>query len=222
MIEDHTDCKSRIGPRMHHKSHKRLLLAMAFGFWSFSGTTASLAHANASSASDAKQKAKELFERGNDYLNRKDYPRAAEEFEAAYKLLPDDTMLFNLAYVYQLKGDRKLAIDYYQRYLKAIPNGPVSQEAREYLQKLTEEQATEDRKRETSRSVIAPQPPSPSPPPPAVGDILKKIPPPRGGSKRKVWGPVGGGIGAAVAGGVIAGVLVGTAAPRADGTVHVP
>lgn len=209
---------------MHRKTHKGLLLATTLGLWGLSGTTAAPAHAKASSATDAKQEAKKHFQQGISYQSAGDYPHAVEEFEAAYKLFPSPAMLFNLGQAYRLKGDRKPAIDYYQRYLKEVPSGSASAEASEHLQKLTEEQAAEDREKEKSQLVIVPPPSPPSSPHPAL-DLTKTTPTHVDTNRKRLrWGLIGGGIGAAVAGGVIAGVLVGTAnqVPRPDGVVTVP
>jgi tetratricopeptide (TPR) repeat protein len=207
---------------MHHKAHMRWLLAAALGLSGLCEVRVAPAHGAPASAAEAKQKAKEYFKQGIAYQTAGDYLRAAEELQAAYEFFPSPAMLFNLGQVYRLKGDRKLAIDYYQRYLKEVPSGSASDESREYLQKLTEAQVAEDQEKAKSQlALVPPAPPSQSR---DALDLTKAPPPSDTHSNRRRWGFIGGGIGAAVAGGVIAGVLVGTANrdPASDGRVTVP
>jgi tetratricopeptide (TPR) repeat protein len=156
------------------------------------------------------------FERGSAFHASGDYARAAAEYRAAYALYPSPELLFNLGQVARLSGDRKAALDYYQRYLSAEPEGRASEEARRHIEQLDPEQA--ERPRVRTLQLTLTRPPSPASDP-RVQTALVAQPegshrPPR---KRWVWGVIGG-VGAAVIGGVVAGAVVGTMErpPRPD------
>jgi tetratricopeptide (TPR) repeat protein len=73
--------------------------------------------------------AKSHFKQGKAYQEAGAFLRAAEEFEAAYALDPRTEMLFNIAQAYRLGSDKPKAVDYFQRYLAAQPDGKAADEA---------------------------------------------------------------------------------------------
>lgn len=78
---------------------------------------------------------RELFQKGNDAFNAKDYQRAAIFFQAAYERGRRPELLFNLALALQMSGQTSRAIAEYRRYLEVAPNGRGAEEAREFLAK---------------------------------------------------------------------------------------
>jgi tetratricopeptide (TPR) repeat protein len=156
------------------------------------------------------------FERGSAFHATGDYARAAEEYGAAYALYPSPELLFNLGQVARLSGDRKAALDYYQRYLSVEPNGRASEEARRHIQYLSAEQTDPPRARNVQLTLSRPPAPAAAP-----RDLMGPGDQPetsrRVMRKRWVWGVLGG-VGAMVVGGVVAGAVVGTMdrPPRPD------
>jgi tetratricopeptide (TPR) repeat protein len=82
------------------------------------------------------REAKEHFKRGQRLHDNGKYDEAIVEYEAAYRLAPIPDLLFNLGLVYRLKGEHAKAIDAYERYLDAAPDGPGASDAREFLAEL--------------------------------------------------------------------------------------
>jgi tetratricopeptide (TPR) repeat protein len=78
------------------------------------------------------------FERAQRYEELEDWPRAAAEYEEAYRHYPAPGFLFNLGEVYRLAGDAERAVYYFERYLEEDPHGRGSAAARESLAELKE------------------------------------------------------------------------------------
>lgn len=156
------------------------------------------------------------FERGSALHAAGDYARATVEYRAAYALYPSPELLFNLGQVARLSGDRKAALDYYQRYLIAEPEGRASDEARKHMAQLDPEQAERPRVRTLQLTLVRPISPA-SDPRVQIAVGAKPEDSHRAPRKRWVWGVIGG-VGAAVIGGVVAGAVVGTMdrPPRPD------
>src|SRR5690349_13878725 len=84
-------------------------------------------------AQTPQQEAKRHFQQGKAYQDNGAYEDAVREYEAAYKLAPLPDLLFNIGQAYRLKGDRRKAIEAYQKYLAAAPEGSASDEARDQI-----------------------------------------------------------------------------------------
>jgi hypothetical protein len=189
-----------------------LAVVLVFGF----GAGPS-GRAAAEEASEIVVQAQVHFERGSAFHASGDYQRAAAEYRAAYALYPSAELLFNLGQVARLGGDRKAALEYYQRYLRAEPAGRASEEARNHIEQLVAEQMGLPPKSRRVQLTLARRTGGG-----ATGEDWAEFGPRRETSRpltRKpwFWGVIGG-VGAAVVGGVIAGVVVGTAdrPPRPD------
>jgi tetratricopeptide (TPR) repeat protein len=61
---------------------------------------------------------------------------AVAEYQAAYKLAPLPKFLFNIGQCQRLKGDKQKAIEAYEGYLAAAPEGELSDEARDHVASL--------------------------------------------------------------------------------------
>ena len=90
---------------------------------------------------EAKAQAKRHFERGRTLQKQQDYAAALAEYRAAYELVPTPDLLYNIALVLRLSGDKPAALDHYRRYLERDPNGRGSEEARSWIAKLEAELA---------------------------------------------------------------------------------
>jgi tetratricopeptide (TPR) repeat protein len=90
-------------------------------------------------AAETRRKASEHVQRGDAFKESGDYRAAAREYERAYALVPHPVLFFNLAQVFRLDGDRERAIEFYERYLAAEPNGRASRQARQFAAQLRRE-----------------------------------------------------------------------------------
>jgi Tfp pilus assembly protein PilF len=88
------------------------------------------------SAADLKA-AKDIYKRGNSSLFAGDAPGAAAAFREALRLDPSHTpSMRGLGLAYTQVGNRTLAIDAFQRYLKAAPKAPDAAMIKKRLEDL--------------------------------------------------------------------------------------
>ena len=90
-------------------------------------------------AQRAEDEARRHFAQAEAYFQAGTYDKAAEEYRAAYDLVPRPVLLFNIGLAYEKMGDKSSAVDYYQRYLDADPRGIKSEEARARHEALVRE-----------------------------------------------------------------------------------
>lgn len=109
------------------------------------------------------------------------YELAITEFEAAYSLVPEPILLFNLAQAHRKKGSRDQAILFYQRYLAAAPRARDREEVETRIRELQAESATQTRESLQPLSVASTSPPAgvryQPPPPPTTPDPPAVQPP---------------------------------------------
>ncbi len=99
-------------------------------------------------------KAEEHSRLGVEHYQAGRFPDAIREMLAAYQLVPDPGLLYNIARIYQKMGERQLALDFFSRFVKAEDADPGQvqkalghiQEVRDQVQK--DEQAALDLQRE--------------------------------------------------------------------------
>jgi tetratricopeptide (TPR) repeat protein len=130
-------------------------------------------------SNDARRKAEAHFRAGDDYHRRGKYGQAVDEYLAAYDLAPLPLLLYNVAQAYRLKGDRRKALQYYEKYLAAEPNGRSSAQASIHADVLRKAIEAEDRA-DAERRAQEPPPPAPEPavePPPAPTPVMTPAPP---------------------------------------------
>lgn len=96
------------------------------------------------SKDEQKRQAKSHFKLGVDFYNSGDYDSALREYQAAYAALPIPDILFNIAQVYRLKGNKSVAVDYYKQYLAAEPEGVASAESRMMVATLARDLRVEE------------------------------------------------------------------------------
>lgn len=83
------------------------------------------------------QKAKELHE-------QKRYGEAAAEYLEAYRHMPAPAFLYNAGQVYRLGGEKRKAIEHYEKYLELEPNGEGAADARQFVAELKAALAAEE------------------------------------------------------------------------------
>lgn len=164
---------------------------------------------------DAAKKAEAHFKKGRAAHEAGDLEVAAAEYEAAYELYPDPELLYNLGQVNRLMGKSATAIDYYERYIAADPDGRAVERAHRYIaileKKLEEEKGEKGEKVDEGgerRGDAKASPPAGATRPPRGDDPPPAAPGPRdegGGLGTRRWAAVG----LAVAG--LAGLGVGVA-----------
>ena len=90
---------------------------------------------------DKRRRAGEHVEEGDRFKEQGAFDKAAEEYQKAYDLVPHPLLLFNLAQVYRLGGEKEKALDHYEKYLLRDPEGPAADQAREFADELKAELA---------------------------------------------------------------------------------
>ena len=94
------------------------------------------------------------------FFEAKQYDQAIGEFKKSYEHEKKALTLFKIASAYYAKADYKTAIEYYQQYLSADPNGPYAAQALEFTtvatkaldeQRAAEEKRKQDETREQKR-----------------------------------------------------------------------
>ena len=93
--------------------NSRVVLGLLASVVLVSGILSAEAHA----ADPASEEARKHFQIGQDFFDVGRWDEAAAEFERAYALRKDPTLLYNMAQAYRRKGDAKRAIDLYKNYL---------------------------------------------------------------------------------------------------------
>lgn len=73
-------------------------------------------------AANPRAEAKRLYDEGTKHYNLAEYPQAIEKYRAAYALVPEPTLLFNIAQSYRLAGDFRMARTFYKNYQNNAPN----------------------------------------------------------------------------------------------------
>src|SRR4051812_18625828 len=89
-----------------------------------------LAVALAAQAPAAAPGPQELFQRGQDALDREDDLAAVDAFERAYKLKPSDALLYWMGEAHFQAGHSGQAEVLFKDYLKRLPGGPKAAEAK--------------------------------------------------------------------------------------------
>lgn len=93
-----------------------------------------LARAQVSAASRAQ--AAEHTRQGQAYFGRGDYDRAIAEYQAAFDLSLEPSLIFNVALCYDRTNRPEQALAAFQRYLELAPGGSVADEARNDVARL--------------------------------------------------------------------------------------
>jgi tetratricopeptide (TPR) repeat protein len=82
-------------------------------------------------------RAREQFRLGRDHYERGEFDAAAHDFEAAYGLQPQPLLLYNLGQSARRGGHPDKAVEYYRRYLAAVPAAAERAEVEGYIAELS-------------------------------------------------------------------------------------
>jgi tetratricopeptide (TPR) repeat protein len=96
---------------------------------------------------DDRAKAAAHYKQGKAFLAAKQYDQAIAEYQEAYALDHLAIHLFNIGGAYNLKGDLKNAIEFYQRLLDEDPKNKLAGEARKLIDEAAQQLVVEDAKR---------------------------------------------------------------------------
>jgi tetratricopeptide (TPR) repeat protein len=112
-----------------------------------------------------------LIDKGAALYESGDYAKAAASLRAAYELVPEARLLFNIARAYERVGDGEQAFEFYERYLDATgTEAELRHRARDALKRMRT--ATEDPAAGASPAnpppAVAAPPPAPAPPIPSA------------------------------------------------------
>jgi len=137
----------------------------------------------AESETQKKQAAKEHYEVATRFFDLGKYGEAIQEYEAAYLLVPDPNLLYNIGQAYRLWDRPEEAVRSYKNYLRNRPDAPNRAEVERRIAEL-ERRSTEHTKAApespTAAPAPAPQPvqqPVPLATPPAVSPTVQPVPP---------------------------------------------
>ena len=111
--------------------HRRLLAATL----TFALAAPTLAHADGPTP-QATQQARSHYKQGKAYQEAGAYDKAIAEYLEADRLAPRPEMFFNIAQCHRLAGHKQAAVDYYRRFVSALPSADGADEARMYIAQL--------------------------------------------------------------------------------------
>lgn len=152
-----------------------------------------------------KEKAKELFKKGMTQYKLEHYDEAIAEFEAAYAEEQSPVLLFNIAQAHRLARRPRIALNFYRKYLRDLPEAPNRDQVEKEIAGLEEDvkrldtEEAERRQREAEAQRAAQQaavPAAPAPPP-----VAEK-------PRWPLWVGIGAGALAVVGGAVALGVVL--------------
>lgn len=111
------------------------------------------APAGAQEDPDRRAKAAAHFKQGQAYFQREDFDRALAEYQAAFDLSAEPSLIFNIALCHDRAKRPEQALAAFRRYLELVPDGAVADEAREEISKLVPvvEKIVSDRAAEEKR-----------------------------------------------------------------------
>jgi iron complex outermembrane receptor protein len=92
--------------------------------------------AQAKPADHGKPEARKHYDAGLAHFNLREYAQAIEEFQAAYRIVPDPVFLYNLAQSYRLSNDAEQALYFYRTYVRMAPTAPNRPEVDERIATL--------------------------------------------------------------------------------------
>ncbi len=117
-------------------------LAVASGL-TFS-VSAAVAQPKSPPTADAIKKAQEHDTKGEEFRKFGNFPEAIREYLAGYELTGAPEFLFNVGQAYREKGDKRLAVAYYKKYLALDAKGEGALFATSHIELLEKEIREED------------------------------------------------------------------------------
>jgi tetratricopeptide (TPR) repeat protein len=86
---------------------------------------------------DASGRARAHFRQGQAFFQAREYDRALAEFQIAFDLSREHSLVFNIALCHDRANRPEQALQAFQRYVVLAPEGAVADEARESIARLT-------------------------------------------------------------------------------------
>jgi tetratricopeptide (TPR) repeat protein len=131
---------------------------------------ATVAPAPAHAGDDTTRAAREHFNRGRKLYDLQRFPEAAAEYEKAYELRDDPSLLFNIGQAYRGAGEAQKALGFYRAFLRRVPDAPnaaITRTLIEDLRKTLDEQrkAQEQQQQQQQQQQQAEEKPQPTPTP---------------------------------------------------------
>ncbi len=133
----------------------------------------------------ATTEAKRHFEEGSKAFALGEFPRAIQEYRAAFNAKPDPVFLYNIAQAYRLSNDLRQALFFYKSFLSNMPDAP---NRRAVEQRIRDTEAQLAKQREITEAppnvpvtpaVVASAHPAPAvTTPPAISEPPAVTPPP--------------------------------------------
>jgi tetratricopeptide (TPR) repeat protein len=174
-----------------------------------------LAGGDAFAAADARDQARGLYESGTAHYNLGELKEALSDFQGAYRLVHEPTLLFNIAQCYRRMDQPRQAAELYRAYRREQPEAPNRAEVDRLIREMDER---------------APPSPSPSPQQPLLAPVddattltgaapATTAPAPHRTATplyRRWW--LWTAVGAVAAGGLAVGLGVGLSQPSAAGS----
>jgi tetratricopeptide (TPR) repeat protein len=117
--------------------------------------------ASTTQADNPRQAAAKHFVRGKALQDAGSYDEAIAEYEQGYALVNTPGVFYSIAQCYRLAGNKRRAVEYYRRYLDALPDGEGAPAAREYIVTLTREIDAEPKPEPPPAPVVTPPAPAP-------------------------------------------------------------
>jgi tetratricopeptide (TPR) repeat protein len=169
-----------------------------------------------SGSAENEQRARELFEVGDDHYAAGRYEQAVEHFQRAYELSPQPALLFNIANAFERMGEYQKAADHLRRYLDS-PRADDIASVRERIRRLelaARASEIDAKQREDDKPAPAAAGASTASPAQAEVGVESRAEGPR--RSRVVPFSLMAGGGVAIAGGVLAAFLSSSAGDDAD------
>jgi tetratricopeptide (TPR) repeat protein len=120
-----------------------------------------VAPARAQPEAQNKQEAKEHYEKATRFYDLAKYGEAIKEYEAAYLLVADPNLLYNMGQAYRLWDKPEEAIRCYKNYLRNRADASNRADVEKKIAEL--ERTVEDRRKSGTAPLAPPAPPAPPP-----------------------------------------------------------
>jgi tetratricopeptide (TPR) repeat protein len=121
--------------------------------------------ASAQPAKTPEEQAGDLVDEAIRHYNVGEYAEAIDAYKAAYKLVPEPTLLWNIAQAYRLAGDCAKALTSYRSYVREAPTGEFRAMADQRIPEMDE----------CAKKAAPPPPPPDEPRDPRLDDPLGNV-----------------------------------------------
>jgi hypothetical protein len=130
-------------------------------------TAFAAAPSSASAGDSSKDRARQHYKKATQFYDIGRWDEAIAEYEKAYALREDPSLLFNMAQTCRRKGDLKRALDLYKNYLVKEPESPLRSEVEDRIRTLKAQVEQGEQSNEAQKQAAV-APPALVPVPPVV------------------------------------------------------